>query len=129
VPPTTLNPQTTPAEIVNLHPPLARELVGRDLEYCCGGAATLSDACAANGLDVATVIDKVVSVHGARHLELAQINTCFNAIRADLQPHLTKEERVLFPMIRELDSLAAAEAATVAPSFHCGSIQTRSRSW
>lgn len=163
---TTLTSDITLAEIVNRHPRLAGELEGRGLDYCCGGAATLADACADNELDVVAVIEqlegaatdepspawatmgigelvdhleashhtylwnelprlsslaeKVVSVHGDSHPELAGISRSFTTIRADLEPHLAKEERVLFPMIRELD---AAAAATAAPSFHCGSIQ------
>ena len=38
-------------------------------------------------------------------------------LRADLVPHLRKEEQVLFPMIRELST------ATEAPRFHCGSLR------
>lgn len=160
---TGLTPNLTLAEIVNAHPSLARELEARDLDYCCGGATTVEDACATNGLDVATVLgelaraavdepaerwstmglvelvdhleathhaylwselprlaallDKVVGVHGERHPELGDIDDCFTTIRSDLEPHLTKEERVLFPMVREL---AAADSQ---PSFHCGSIQ------
>ena len=160
---TGLTPNLTLAEIVNAHPSLARELEARDLDYCCGGATTVEDACATNGLDVATVLDelaragvdepaerwstmglvelvdhleathhaylwselprlaalldKVVGVHGERHPELGDIDDCFPTIRSDLEPHLTKEERVLFPMVREL---AAADSQ---PSFHCGSIQ------
>jgi regulator of cell morphogenesis and NO signaling len=156
----------TLADIVTTHPALARELERRDLDYCCGGGTTLSEACNANGLDVATVIDelvaaslqssespgqswatmglvqlvdhleathhaylwaemprlsalfdKVLSVHGERHPELVAIGECYTTIRTDLEPHLTKEERVLFPMIRELAT------ASTAPSFHCGSLQ------
>jgi regulator of cell morphogenesis and NO signaling len=66
----------------------------------------------------AALLDEVVSVHGARHPELADIHACFTAIRADLERHLTKEELILFPMVREL---ATADAA---PSFRCGSIQS-----
>lgn len=61
--------------------------------------------------------DKVVAVHGANHPELVPIRACYEEIRADLEPHMMKEERVLFPMIRELS------AADAAPSFHCGSLQ------
>jgi regulator of cell morphogenesis and NO signaling len=156
----------TLADIVTIHPSLARELERRDLDYCCGGATTLAEACSAKGLDVATVIadldaasahagdptgaswstmgpadlvdhleqthhaylwaemprlsgllDKVVSVHGERHRELAAIDECYGAIRTDLEPHLVKEERVLFPMIRELAT------ASTTPSFHCGSLR------
>ena len=62
------------------------------------------------------LLDKVVAVHGARHPELDRVAQAFRALRADLEPHLTKEERVLFPMIREL------AAATTRPAFHCGRI-------
>jgi regulator of cell morphogenesis and NO signaling len=61
--------------------------------------------------------DRVVGVHGSRHLELDRVAATFGELRADLEPHLAKEERVLFPMIREL---AAADGPT---DFHCGSLQ------
>ncbi|HKY13635.1 MAG TPA: iron-sulfur cluster repair di-iron protein [Microthrixaceae bacterium] len=62
------------------------------------------------------LLDKVVRVHGARHRELGELREAFGELAEDLEPHLLKEERVLFPMIRELES------ATELPSFHCGSI-------
>jgi regulator of cell morphogenesis and NO signaling len=65
---------------------------------------------------LSALIDKVTSVHGARHSELTDVCRCFESLRADLEPHLLKEERVLFPMIRELST------ATTMPSFHCGSL-------
>ena len=45
---------------------------------------------------------KVVGVHGERHPELAEVHRLVVALRADLEPHLLKEERVLFPAIRAL---------------------------
>jgi regulator of cell morphogenesis and NO signaling len=63
------------------------------------------------------LLEKVRSVHGGRHPELSTVSELFAALRADLEPHLTKEERVLFPMIREL---ARAE---IRPVFHCGSVR------
>ncbi len=60
--------------------------------------------------------DKVAGVHGGNHAELAAVTALVHELRADLEPHLLKEEQVLFPMIREL---AAASAAT---QFHCGSL-------
>lgn len=63
---------------------------------------------------------KVAGVHGDRHPELSEVLALTREIRADLEPHLRKEEMVLFPMIRQLsDSAASGE---VAPSFHCGSL-------
>ncbi len=66
---------------------------------------------------LSALVAKIVSVHGDRHPELAQVEACFEEIRHDLEPHLVKEERVLFPMIRELD------AATESVSFHCGTLR------
>lgn len=65
-----------------------------------------------------TLVDKVHGVHGTRHPELSDVRTTYAALRADLEPHLMKEEQVLFPMIREL----AAAGDGPAPSFHCGSL-------
>jgi regulator of cell morphogenesis and NO signaling len=64
---------------------------------------------------LAALLDKITNVHGARHPELADARAIFAELRSDLEPHLQKEERVLFPMIRELAT------ATALPTFHCGS--------
>ncbi|HVM53846.1 MAG TPA: iron-sulfur cluster repair di-iron protein [Acidimicrobiales bacterium] len=45
---------------------------------------------------------KVLDVHGERHPELGEVHELVVALRADLEPHLTKEERVLFPAIEAL---------------------------
>ncbi len=45
---------------------------------------------------------KVVDVHGERHPELVEARRLVEALRADLEPHLLKEERVLFPAIAAL---------------------------
>jgi len=66
---------------------------------------------------VTALIDKIVSVHGGRHPELSEIAACFAEIRADLEPHMLKEERALFPMIREL------AGSTELPSFQCGTLR------
>ena len=58
--------------------------------------------CGRSSPALSALIDKVTSVHGARHPELDAVARCYDALRADLEPHLVKEERVLFPMIREL---------------------------
>jgi regulator of cell morphogenesis and NO signaling len=52
--------------------------------------------------EVVALADKVAGVHGARHPELADVQRLVGEIRADLEPHLVKEERVLFPAIRGL---------------------------
>ena len=65
---------------------------------------------------LSALVAKVHEAHGVRHPELEDIRSCYEELRADLEPHLLKEERVLFPMIREL-----ATASTV-PQFHCGTL-------
>ena len=62
---------------------------------------------------------KVDSVHGDRHPELAFIRATFDELALELEPHLAREEQILFPMIREL---AGAPDDLPAPSFHCGSL-------
>ncbi len=59
---------------------------------------------------------KVSRVHGETHPELIRVADVVNELRADLEPHLRKEEEVLFPMIRSLTT------ASSQPSVHCGSI-------
>jgi regulator of cell morphogenesis and NO signaling len=159
---TTIDRDTTLAEVVTAHPRLARELERRGLDYCCEGLQTVADASSAAGLDpravvdalvaasaeageepwaamgvvdlvdhieathhrylwgelprLAALVDKVDGVHGGHHPELAEVARTLAALRADLEPHLAREEHVLFPMIREL---AGADAL---PSFHCGSL-------
>ena len=149
----------TLAELVTERPSAARVLERFDLDYCCGGAATLSEASAAAGVDPRAVLDelaelepsaapewstmgpaeltehlvathhaylhrelprlaalaaKVAEVHGERHPELAEVRRTYDALHADLSPHLFKEERVLFPAVQEL------EAATTMPWFPFG---------
>lgn len=65
---------------------------------------------------LSALIDKVASVHGGRHPELGAVSACFALLREDLEPHMAKEERVLFPMIRELAHNAGL------PDFHCGTL-------
>jgi regulator of cell morphogenesis and NO signaling len=65
---------------------------------------------------LSALVEKIRGVHGERHPELDGVAACYARIRADLEPHLLREEQVLFPMIRELD------ASATTPSFHCGTL-------
>jgi len=66
---------------------------------------------------VAALMGKVRTVHGERHPELVAIARCFDTIRGDLEPHMRREEQVLFPAIREM-----ATASTM-PEFAFGRIE------
>ncbi|MCF8721172.1 iron-sulfur cluster repair di-iron protein [Nitrospina gracilis] len=63
------------------------------------------------------LIEKVVAAHGHNHPELKDLEAVYTELVQDLGPHLIKEERVLFPMIRKMDGTQEAQ------TFHCGSIQ------
>lgn len=140
------DPTTTLATIVTERPGAARVLERHRLDYCCGGAETLADACEVAGVDLDVVVAaladhpvedppdwagfdvvalthhiesthhrylheelprlvalaaKVASVHRSRHPELVQVHHLVDELFAELEPHLLKEERILFPKIRE----------------------------
>jgi regulator of cell morphogenesis and NO signaling len=50
---------------------------------------------------------KVATVHGERHPELRQVQELLALLADDLEPHMSKEERVLFPAITRLTEGAA----------------------
>jgi regulator of cell morphogenesis and NO signaling len=62
------------------------------------------------------MVTKVAAVHGDKEPRLLQIRDVFLALSAELTSHLMKEEQVLFPMIRQLES------SNTLPVFHCGSL-------
>jgi regulator of cell morphogenesis and NO signaling len=66
---------------------------------------------------LAALLDKVVNAHVARHPELKTVQELFGELRADLEPHLMKEEQVLFPMIKQLESSGGSA------DLHCGPLQ------
>lgn len=51
------------------------------------------------------LVEKVHAVHGERHRQLDRLRDLYAEAVADLGPHLTKEERILFPAIEQLEAL------------------------
>ncbi len=65
---------------------------------------------------------KVLDVHGEKYpAVLPALASTFRALREELEAHMMKEERVLFPYIERLEALAAAGGSLPASPF--GSIQ------
>ncbi len=60
--------------------------------------------------------EKVARVHGNKEPKLREIRTVFLELQAELMPHMTKEEQILFPSIRQL------EGSNDRPRIHCGSV-------
>jgi regulator of cell morphogenesis and NO signaling len=63
-----------------------------------------------------TLVTKVAKVHGHKEPRLAEIKDLVLALAAHLSTHLRKEEQVLFPLIRRLETSATL------PMSHCGSV-------
>ncbi len=61
--------------------------------------------------------EKVARVHGDKEPKLRAIRRIFDELKAELEPHMAKEEKVLFPMIRQF------EASSGIPDFHCGTVR------
>src|SRR5699024_1161466 len=53
------------------------------------------------------LVDKVARVHGDRHPELAEVKTTYEQVVAELEPHMTREERVIFPAISRMEKTQA----------------------
>lgn len=60
---------------------------------------------------------KIASVHGDRHPELHAVARTVVELHDDMEPHMAKEEMILFPLIRAIDAGDEGE-----PS-HCGSVE------
>jgi regulator of cell morphogenesis and NO signaling len=65
--------------------------------------------------------DKVASVHGKNHPETLRIADLFLAVREELEMHMMKEERVLFPQIKQMVLTQKENSQYFSPPF--GSIQ------
>jgi len=59
---------------------------------------------------------KVAARHGDTRPALRQVHQVFVTLKSEMEGHMMKEERVLFPLCRQLD---VAEAL---PAMHCGSV-------
>jgi regulator of cell morphogenesis and NO signaling len=64
---------------------------------------------------------KVVSVHGARHPELAEVQAAFAMLARELSQHMLKEEQILFPFIERMEQAAQSGSAPPTPFF--GTVQ------
>jgi regulator of cell morphogenesis and NO signaling len=65
------------------------------------------------------LLTRILAVHGERHGDvLVPVSATFRSMKQELDGHLMKEERILFPLIRSLEESGRPEAG-----FHCGSVQ------
>ena len=70
---------------------------------------------------VQTRLEKVYRIYNERYgPTLVGLPDVFNALKTELEAHLMKEERILFPAIAGME--AAAQSGGPAPANHCGSV-------
>jgi regulator of cell morphogenesis and NO signaling len=63
------------------------------------------------------LMEKVCRKHGSQHAELFDLRATFNALADDLIPHMRKEETVLFPFIKTVESSLAFNLDVQPPHF------------
>jgi len=66
---------------------------------------------------VTPIAAKVLSVHGERRPELAEVVSLLGELTGDMLPHMLKEEQVLFPYVDQLEEAAAGRRAAPVPFF------------
>lgn len=59
-----------------------------------------------------SLLKKVIAAHGQNHPELKKLDKLVNDFWEDMTPHLRKEERILFPMIRDIDAGESLEESS-----------------
>jgi len=65
---------------------------------------------------------KVLRAHAPKHGDmLGPLQATFQALRSELEMHLTKEEQILFPYIRQME--ASLKETGRVPPMHCGTVQ------
>ena len=71
--------------------------------------------------DIRTYAEKVMKVHGGRHAELLTIYQLVEEINTELTAHMLKEEKILFPYIKEL--VATKRDTQPLHAAHFGTVQ------
>jgi regulator of cell morphogenesis and NO signaling len=67
------------------------------------------------------LLDKVCSRHGKNHPELVDLRDVFQRLKQDLNPHMLKEEQVLFPFVARMEEAVSEQRAVPLPFF--GTVQ------
>jgi regulator of cell morphogenesis and NO signaling len=55
---------------------------------------------------IGSLLERVCAAHGDRHEELGRVRALFMELSADMEPHMQKEERILFPYMLALEESA-----------------------
>ena len=63
------------------------------------------------------LLNKVCGVHGQNHPELGRLRGFFEMLSAELEPHMMKEEQVLFPYIFQMENAVRYDLPVETPPF------------
>jgi len=166
-----VNSTNTVKELALTIPGATRVFEQLGIDYCCGGARTLADACKRSRVPVSEVarrletaetpitagyearnwqaesltslaayiidthhfyakrelirlgnlLDKVCLAHARKHPELLDLRDVFQRLKQDLNPHMLKEEQVLFPFVARMEEAVSERRAVPLPFF--GTVQ------
>jgi regulator of cell morphogenesis and NO signaling len=68
------------------------------------------------------LINKTLKAHNDRHGRmLKQLRETYTALKSEIELHLSKEEQILFPFIRQIDNFKPDQE--IKPELHCGSVE------
>ena len=66
--------------------------------------------------------NKVYNAHKSQHGEMIQqLIQAFETLRTDIEMHLSKEEQILFPLIKETEAFVSNQGPR--PTVHCGTVE------
>jgi regulator of cell morphogenesis and NO signaling len=69
-----------------------------------------------------SLADKVYNAHKENHGErIRKLKEVLENLRTDIEMHLDKEEQILFPLIKEMESFSAGQSSK--PTVHCGTVE------
>lgn len=74
-------------------------------------------------LEIAPYLQKIATVHGSHHPELAEVEKIFKESAGELAMHMKKEELMLFPAIKKM--VSAEQSGQAMPTSKLGSISGR----
>ncbi len=63
------------------------------------------------------LLDKVCAAHAQNHTELIRLRELFKILKGDLLPHMMKEESVLFPYIKAIETALTKRQKSPMPFF------------
>jgi regulator of cell morphogenesis and NO signaling len=67
------------------------------------------------------LLDKTLQAHRHRYGEmLKQLKNALISLKTDIEMHLVKEEKILFPLIRQVDAYRQGQGPV--PDVHCGTV-------